>query len=132
MQFGGIHEGAWFSASLFCMETLHVVFEPCFDLWDLLVLHGLALWSSAVDHTIFLSYFKCFPFTCILSLSLIWRLFALAQIFPDKVFTEPNMGGRESIFPSLCLWSLILPCVFFPFPLPCNCKCELCLPSPMD
>lgn len=69
---------------------------------------------------------RVFPFSCILSLSLILRLFALAQIFPDKVLTEQTMGGRESIFPSLGLWNLMRPCVFFPFPPPCNGVSRVC------
>lgn len=79
-QCSGVLEGAQFLVCLICLEMLHMVCKSSFDLWDLLVSHGVAFQSLTVDHIIFSFCFECF--TWILSLSLIFRLSALALHIP--------------------------------------------------
>lgn len=76
-----------------------MVSEPGFDRRGSPVLHELALQPSAVDLTIFLPSFGwLFTLTYISSLSLIFRLFALTQIFLGKVFTEQTHGWEGEYF----------------------------------
>lgn len=123
LQFWGVHKCLVFSVCL--------VWRSCTCLSNLALTRGspwfytsLPSSLSSWSHHIFVLFGVCFTFTCILSLLLILSLFALAQIVPDKVFTEQSTGGKEGIFTSLSRRSLTPPWVSFRSPPPCDGKCE--------